>query len=366
MFILVSRIIIVSCAITIVTDAVRNPVRSVERCIDHSDGYPDLLDKDSVCYRYCDNTYFLKDKKARETNRQLAQARLISENGAVKRSKCCCRFNISWPDFVDPKAADVNLRNSGTAKGLIQCLPLVMQINLSKRTRDSYSTLCKYLTKPGPLTMLEVLKVVQLAAYLNFVRPKHPFIISVLNLKEVKQLSFDDAKQLADIIDKQLLDSYKQLDEYDGHKLRYQTMDDFTAIKKFRMKETLKSSIIAEAFDEYVVSYALVDLLAASKHVERVNKDSLNLPSHLIDGNYDSYHLDGAPIYFTVENLDCKLLKKARNRLRNYLAHIKMTLSVLYEKLIYEHVAMKYQPLSKLIETETVYKNLWNVNCDDQ
>lgn len=365
MLILASRIIIVSFLATNLANALRIPIRSVEKCADHAEDYPELTIKESICYRYCENTHFLKDKRARESNRQAGDARITNKDPKIgKGSQCCCRFNSTWPDYVKPEAADVQVRTS-TIASTHQCLPLVMQVKLSKRTRDSYHLLCKYLTKPGPFTMLEVLKLAEAAAYLNFVRPKHPFILSVLNIKDVSQLSFSVAKNLADIISNQLLDSSKRLEDYDGQKLGFETMDAFGAIRKFRANEVLKSRLVAEAFDEYVVSYALVDLLAASEQVNKVNKQSLKLPDHLMRGDYDSYHVDGLAIYFRVKDLDCKLLKKATNRLRNYLAHIKMTLSVLYEKLVYEHVAMKYKPLAEMIEIEKVYKSLWKVNCVD-
>lgn len=365
MLILACRIVIVSLLATTLADALRIPFRSVEKCADHAVGYPELTVKESTCYRYCENTHFLKDKKARESNRQVADARITNKDASTgEGSQCCCRFNSSWPDYVKPEAADVHVRTYTTASAH-QCLTLVMQVKLSKRTRDSYHLLCKYLTKPGPFTMLEVLKLAEAAAYLNFVRPKHPFILSVLNIKDVGVLNFKVAKDLADVISNQLLDSSKQLDDYDGQKLGFETMDAFGAIRKFRANETLKSRLVAEAFDEYVVSYALVDLLAASEQVKKVNKQSLKLPENIIRGEYDSYHVDGLAIYFRVKNLDCKLLKKVTNRLRNYLAHVKMTLSVLYEKLVYEHVAMKYKPLAELIEVEKVYKSLWKVNCAD-
>lgn len=364
MLILIGRIIIIFYVAIITTKALRNPIRSVESCTNHSDQHLDLLTKESACYRYCDDAYFLIDKKSRETNRKLARAQLINKSDRSEKDlQCCCKFNLSWPDYVEPKAADVQVRRLTAAKG-IQCLPLVMQLKISKRTRNSYNSLCNYLTKPGPLTMLEAVEFVEAASYLNYVRPKHPFILSILNLKEVRHLYFEEAKQFIDVVKHELLDSFKPLNQYDGDKLSFQTMDKFDRIRKFALVGALRSRIVAEAFDEYVVSYSLVDLNAAAKRVEKINKQSLELTDQVLSGDYDSYHLDGAKNYFTVDGINCKLLREVQNKLTRYLSHIKVTLSGLYEKLIYEHTAIKYRPLSELIETEKVYKNLWKVNCD--
>lgn len=129
------------------------------------------------------------------------------------------------------------------------------------------------------------------------------------------------------------------------------------------MKLALRSRVVAEAFDELVVSHVLVDMKAAQLYLAHVNHQQFQIPNQLLQGVYDKYDTKNKHLYFTVHNLDCKLLSQTKNKLSTYLTAIKSLLSSLYEKLIYEHILENYEPAIEVVHMETIYKNLFEVNC---
>lgn len=336
-------------------------MRSVETCDTTPEfNLRDLTTNNISCRLYCEKKYINIDKSKKNANLGLAkfQIKLFSQD---QTSKCCCRFNTNWPDYVEPIAIGrKHWSRLKTAKS-IDCLPLVLGVRLSKRTANSYQVLCNHLNKDIPLTMLELMEFAEVAAYLNYIQPKHPFLIKTLHLKAVAVINQPIKEQLAEMFEASLLNSYKLLEQYDGYKLELGQINEFYNMME-KLKNALRSRVIAKAFDEYIMSYTMVDIAAAHKHLDELNK-SLGIPDRILEGDYDKYNQDAIYYDFRMENVDCRLLTKTETKLERYLSKVQSTLATLNEKLIYEHMCEQYKYLQQLIHFKQIYKSIVKVNC---
>lgn len=341
--------------------SLRNPMRSVETC----DTVPefnlqDLTADITSCRLFCEKKYMNIDKSTKNANLGLAEFQIKSLDQG-RTSKCCCRFNTIWPDYVKPIAIGrKDWSKLKTAKS-IDCLPLVLKVRLSKRTANSYQVLCSHLNKDIPLTMLELMEFAKVAAYLNYIQPKHPFLIKTLRLKEVAVINQPIQEQLAEIFDTSLLNSYKPLEQYDGYKLELGQIAEFYNMMG-KLQNALRSRVIAKAFDEYIMSYIMVDIAAAYKYLDELNK-SLGIPDRILNGDYDKYSQDAMDYDFALENVNCRSLMKTETKLDRYLSKVQSTLATLYEKLIYEHMCEQYKYLQQLVYFKQIYKSIAKVNC---
>jgi len=326
-----------------------------------------MLDSERTCRLHCEDTYIKQDKSLFAANRKVARFYLKrSTKAADSRSICCCRYNAPWPAYVQPSIAGLRPPNQvrgATHASRSSCLPLILGLGLSKRTVDSYNRLCKLLNKSQPLTMAEAVEFAQLAVYLNYMRPKHPLIRATLRQREIERVSKEALEQLERTTSEFLLASQKSIEEYDGYQLDPVQLVEFDSLRRFKLDKAVRSRVVAKAFDEYVVSYAAVDMAAASKRITEINQSEFKIPARLLRGDYDKYDTDSRSVYFTKDDIDCWKLKQAKARLVTYLASARAVLSSLNEKLFFEHMSEKYFYLAELIRSKILYENLIEVNC---
>lgn len=340
--------------------ALRNPMRSVEIC-DRESRYklPEFNKKEVACRLHCEKTYINFDKKIKDANLKLAKFQIKSATSDGV-SQCCCLINTPWPDYVAPIAIGRTVwTKEGTAK-TVDCLPLLVNVRLSTRSKDNYRKLCTHLNNKLPLTMLELVEFSEAAAYLNYVQPKHPFITKTLRLKEVNVVNQSVKQQLLEVFESLLLDSYKPLEQYEGYRLVNQKLREFyTTIKS--LNQATRSRVVARAFDDYITSYVLVDITAANKHLNELNK-LLFVESEIKSiENFDKYDPTFIDKNFRTQN--CKLILEFEAKLSKYLSNVQTTLAALFEKLIYEHMKEQFEPLKELIHFAEVYKGIAKVKC---
>ena len=343
-------------------DPLRNPWRSVKKC-DQTSTIVKAFLTDRDCLKHCEQTYVRVSFSSWDANVNLAQSLIQPSTTATGATRqCCCLFNAPWPEFVRPESIGRKLNEWNKLAGKSDCLPLVVSINLSARTKNSYDTVCKYLNRKEPLTMLEVMRFAGAASYLNYMQPKHPVIWKTMKRKEVERLQKEAASELETVFFNELLDEFKPFESYEGNQLQTKRLERFIETRK-TITKALKSRIVAQAFDELVISHALVDVRAAALYVSSINKLHLRIPANLIEGDYDKYNKDAKAAYFTLANLDCRLLATTKNKLSIYLSVLKSLLGSLYEKLIYEHMGEECRELINLIHSERTYSNLIELSC---
>lgn len=340
-------------------NCLRNQMRSVETCDTTSEfNLSGLTSNITSCRLNCEKKYINIDRNIKNANSNLARFELKPFN---QINQCCCKFETTWPDYVEPTAIGRKVWAKLKTAKTTDCLPLVFKMRLSKRTASSYHVLCNYLNKKIPLTMSELMEFVEVAAYLNYVQPKHPFLYKTLHLKEVKVINLAIQQQLAEIYETSLLNSYKPLEQYDGFKLEVAQIREFNSMMG-KLAQALRSRVIARAFDEYIISYTMVDVAAAHKYLNNFNK-SLAISERILNEDYDKYNEDAMDYNFKMNDVNCRSLARIGTRLDKYLSNIHSTLGVLYEKLIYEHMSEQYKYLKELIHFKQIYRNILKVNC---
>lgn len=337
------------------TQSIRNPMRSVKVC-----GPTGPATTSQECNKYCQYTYIEVSLNMIEQNANLAQSRLHeTANGTAQ---CCCMFNAPWPRFVRP---DLIGRSRIEARqktgGLGECLPLLIWINLSTRTKEAYKELCHYLAKSKPLTILELMKFVDAAHYLNFMAPRHPALWNTLRQCEVKSIQNDAVAELEAQFDDLMDTHYGPIELYGGQRLDTSQLKKFLSIKG-KLQQALRSRIVAKAFDELVMSHVAVDIVVAASQLRAINQRQLSIPDALLQGHYDSYDTDNRAAYFALP-LDCQLLGRTSARLTAYLSAVRSLLSSLHEKLVYENMLANSAHLKELVHAQEVYKYLLEVNC---
>lgn len=344
--------------------SLRNPMRTVETCdISAQFGIPDFLTNNISCRLHCEKRYINIDKNIRNANLERTKFQLKPDTKQDQKTNlCCCRFDTTWPDYVEPCAIGRKDWAKLKTAQKTDCIPLMLSgIRLSKRTVSSYYVLCSYLNKKIPLTMSELMDFVGAAAYLNYIQPKHPFIYKTIRLKEVSVISYPIQEHLVEVFENSLLDSYKPLEQYDGYKLEVTQIREFNPMIR-KLAPALRSRVVAKAFDEYIISYSLVDIAAAYKYLDELNK-SLAISDRILNGDYDKYNQNSIHHYFRMDNVNCRLVTRIEAKLDKYLSNIHSTLGTLYEKLIYEHMQEQYKNLQQLIHFKQIYRNIAKVNC---
>lgn len=333
--------------------AVHNPTRSVIQCDSLSFSSPDQAER--TCSNYCTRTYVRTSAKSTAANREVSQSYLEGQS-------CCCIFNAFWPEYVNVKAVGREKDFRTKTKKVIDCLPLVISFNLSQKTKRSYEVVCQYLSRRDKLNVLEMMQYAEAAYFLNYMKPKHPAIRKTMHLQEVSRLDKEAVGQLREAYKTKLLDTLKvDIKDYEGYRLDPSALRRLSSVKD-SIRKAWRSRIIAESLDELVISRALVDLKAASMRVQDINRE-LQIPIHLLEGNYDKYNSKNKARYFSMPGIDCKYLRQTYRRVSSYLTGISMSLSNLYEKLVYETMSEKFKPLTSILESEKLYKNLIDVNC---
>lgn len=361
---------VVACLVSLqqhsLTFALRNQWRSLETCSPHFDALPNKSEEKS-CQAFCAKHYFNLSSASKSANAQVAEAyiRAQPEGSRVHRpAKCCCRYLAPWPAIVRPDFVRLSERVQ-TIPGHKHCLPLLLtSIRLTKRTTQSYSGMCKLLSKRVPLSLLELLKFVDYAAYLNYMSPKNPMIQSTLSLKQVKPIDREVATKIREAVERDLLDEERHLSQLDGYRLDGDRLRELDSVRRFSLgRDALRSSIVSNAFDEHVISYAVMDIAAAKQRIEEINRTHLRLPDYLLSGDYDHYDATAKQSYFRMTDISCKLLSDTKSKLTMYLGQLKATLSGLGEKLVYEHLAEKFPLLFDLLKSQQLYRDLYDSNC---
>lgn len=350
--------------------SLRTKARSVKNCDTQSSVVPIFGGSSENCKLHCWKTYVSSSGEIVLANRDAFQYELLppvlvhGSHHMATPEKCCCYYNVPWPkELVKPEYVNRQGDDWGRTHSRTECLPIVLSINLTKRTKDTYNELCRLLAIKRPLTMLELSKFVDSAAYLNYMQPKHPSIWKTLKAREVKKLDMEAADEFRSIYREKLFDVNRPIGEYDGAKLGTHKLVELMNIKKL-MPSALKSHVVAQAFDELVISHALVDIAAATYSIQKLNYNELGIPDHLLEGDYDKYDKSSLPYYFALDGLDCKKLRQVHFRLTSYLSTMRALLSSLYEKLVFEVMSEKYNNLIELNNSERIYKKLMDVNCN--
>lgn len=356
--------VLINFAITIqLVASLRNPMRTVRRCDINSAIVPIPFSSSANCERHCEETYIRISMSTWTANRDLSLSYLQqAEPPSQAPTRCCCVFNTPWPSFLKAEWIGRKPGEWHQIKGRVDCLPRVMSIRLTHLTKQHYNTMCQYLSRREPLTMIEALNFAKSASYLNYMKPKHPVILRTLHRKDVKRVDKVAVAEIDAAMSHDLLDSFISLEEFGGYQLATDKLKSLVQTKK-SMEKALKSRMIAEAFDEYVISYVILDVIAAVAHIEKVNKEQLSIPIGLLQGNYDKYDGRNKHLYFTMKDINCKQLNATKIRLSVYLNAVESLLATLYEKLIFEHMKEKFPYLIELIHSQKIYDNLMEVNC---
>lgn len=337
---------------------------------------------DRHCKSYCKKTYVDANRDMRLANTRLSQARLLHglpKNGVPNQlaeqvsaehgAQCCCMFEAPWPEFVSPsaigRASDEALVKRMSKHGKLTCLPMIMtSLMVSKRTRKSYGTLCKYLDANKPMTILELMQFAQAAQYLNFMMPKHPAISLTLRHKQIARIQRNEYRELeAALYDYLLDDSFKwrAWPDYPGYHFDVSRFNKILETRN-KIRSALRSTIVDQSLDELAISQVLVDVAAASERVKRMNIYEFKIPDNLLNGDYDKYFLD-LNNYFELPNLNCNVLGEFNKRISVYLSQMKSLLYKLHEKLVYDHMARNNQDLRQIMNSQRVYGHLLEVNC---
>lgn len=351
----IRSIILVTISVIVCSEFVatlRNKLRSVQRC--HTDVEYTSSDGERDCLQHC-----LK----KHSYKPMMVAKYGEVYGKSSKTDCCCRFNIDWPIDMSPKWVSTDISEYSPVKQL-QCFPMMISLRITKRTKKSYDVLCNYLRKKGPLTMVEATEFADAAAYLNYLRPKHPFILATINKKDVARVDFSVAKQISDAFDTYMSND-DDASQLGGHELDPSPLSRLSWVRKQNLDLALKSSILAEAIDEYFISVAIIDIKAASQRIQELY-EQFKIPVNLIQGNYDKYNADMRAKSFTLRGIDCPALSEIKAKLGKYISSLESFLSELYEKLVFVHMAEKYENLIQLLHAQSLYTELFEVNCKNQ
>lgn len=336
-------------------------MRSIEICDASPADEPGLFSDELACRAHCEKNYLNMNREIKNANKKIAQS-VVKESKIGQPSKCCCRFDSPWPVLIKPEAIG---RKSG--EGFIylkkfHCLPVHLTFKISKRTQDAYETMCSYLRRGTPMTMLELKDFSAAASYLNYVRPKNPNILLTLKIKPLTKMTLEIDQLLEEEIFKRFLNSHKSLEQFDGYTLETY---DLRMLRDARSKlsSALKCEFVGRSYDEYVISFVAMDMMAAIGYIKKLAVNQFGISENLLKGDYNQYNPSTKPAYFTVSNLNCPLANETKSKLIKYIAEVKSTLSGLFEELIFEHMAEKYAPLIELHQAQQVLQNLVEVNC---
>lgn len=344
--------------------SIDNPYRSVEVCANSSKIVSQLW-MPANCRTHCEKTYIFASFETNRMNKRVFHYQVNHLNKGTA-FECCCKFNYRWPDFVKPEAVDRVHEQPRKSTRPYDCVALgLTKMSLSRRTVEAYEHICQYMERREPLTVLEVMDFANLTSYLNMMQPKNPMIMRTIKHKHMRVLTREVAARLEESFndkDKVLLNSFRPTIEMDGYKLRTDTLRKIGNLNRLHLAEAKKNFLIAKAIDEYVLSYAVVDVAAASQKIGQLNAE-MKIPSHLIHGEYDQYDEGNKLEAFRMDNLDCALLSKTKNSLTNYLSGLSFALSTLTRKLTYEHMGDVNPNLKLLLHSTKIYQNLDSANC---
>ena len=343
----------------------RNNWHSVLQC-DTSSTLVSSFSTANDCRLHCEHTYVISSLESIRRNKNLYESILTkpSESDESQQVKCCCAFNTKLPDWmVNIKLINRKSNKNSGSSGFGVCYPIGVSFLLSARTVESYGKMCSLLKIELPLTILELRQFVKVAAYLNYMKPKHPSISTTLNkLKEVNKISsLNMIDEFEQVLYESLFDNLNRstASTSEKHNNRLEQLEQ----SQRKLSELLKSPVVSRAFDELVINNVLNEIVATNANYKEANKSVLRLPEELLRGEFDKYDKTGRGHYFSVKQINCNELRLASNQLTKFLTYIKRLLAKLDEKLLFEHLSANFKQLSELIETAQVYKNLLEVNC---
>lgn len=336
-------------------EALRNEWRAVETCTTvFMDNFEQSMDES--CADYCKHTYFEGRQDTRASKADRVNAYVSEGLTGAHPDQCCCRYLTEWPEVVE-NAQELISVHLQAAQGMFHCLPLMgTNLALSERTNRSYSRICKFLGKTRPLNMLELLEYVEMAAYLNHMKPKNPMVSATIGIKQVKKIDFEMAKRIRETIEHDLLTDESLPTRLHGYKLDPKRLHELDQVRRFSFgPDALSSKTVANALDEYLISYCVMDLAAAKQKIDDINQDNLHLPPELFDSEISSAQ---AP------DFNCDLMIETKTKLQAYLDQLSITLHGLREKLIFEHLSERLEPLASLHKTLKTYNKLAVDKCN--
>lgn len=318
------------------------------------------------CHKYCKQTYVNSSERLQEINESKLVSRIVEKRGQNHPS-CCCRFDDYWPSLALSESwapKERLLREEAGPYVPFKCNALILTFRISTRTRDSYRQLCYYMALKRPLSMLELGQFLRSATYLNLVKPKHASITQALNQKHVKFIPSNGTKLWLKAFKKPLLDKYRMLNSFEGFQFEASELRKINYMTGSLRKE-LKSPLVNRAFDEYVVSYALANLAAASLTAINLN-NQYNITDEILSGGYDKYNVfdeQSSIEAFVRDPINCEQLNNMIRKLRLFLDDIRIAMRDLFEKGLFEHTVRNFAPAKVIIKSQRIYEKLAQVNC---
>lgn len=339
----------VVCAFACTTSGFVTPIRSVKHCID----IEELTAEE--CQRKCRT-----ENLNLETNRQ-TKDKLESE---LKNGNCCCKFDDFWPikeenDWKRWKKVRFEPAHFGD-KLIVEkerCIPLLFASSRSVSVQN-YKTMCKYMAKTRPLTILELYKYIKSVAYLRFNEKRNPMIVR-MQVSLGNTPYFTDHSQELFEQHMNLLFDHKR-DENKPTELPFE-IDQIQNLQHLatHLRDEFKSKVVSRALDELVISRVMISVIDAEKTIDSMLEPDTFEALHSNDGN----SVDAAQVPMGDLRVSCKKFLQVRDALANLLNRSELALESLKTQPAFEEMSIGWRPMIKLQKSISVYDKLIQARC---
>lgn len=321
------------------------------------------------CHEHCRLTYTESSAEMKDLNGGKLISRIIESRHSDEK-RCCCRFDAPWPDTIRMDLwhnEELKAKQAGDYVPF-KCAHLLVTFRTKDRARNEYKQMCRYLGKARPLSLLELSRFLQSAAYLNLIRPKHFAFMQALNQKHVRKIETNAAQIWSETLKRPLLDKNRwSLEDYEGFKFEFNELKEIRRMVNEVVKK-IKSPVVNRALDEYLMSIAIANVAAAAMKIDKINRDQ-QIPEELLLGHYDKYNtfnsdLQNEPFRALKQTTNCQLLVSTRMPIRRFMDEVRQTMyASLHERGLFERLIRDYDPAKLIIQSQKLYEKLIEVNC---
>lgn len=258
---------------------------------------------------------------------------------------CCKIVDVKWRNIIPEWKSIID---PYFKKPFYSCKPLLLTLRLSHENQQAYKTVCKYLSKSRPLTMLELLKYLKAASYLNLTKSRHISIHLALSQKALSKIPEKADRILARAFKYPLIDYDRELEGYPGYSLDADEMKELSIITSNLSKELGRSVLADRALDELLVGFARANIAAASHYLSHINQA---LPGQQTPPG-------GNKIEF-----NCELFEPIYKNLNKFLTEVSSALARASVKGLSDKMKVEWSPMIMLLRSQQTYKELITAHC---
>lgn len=283
-------------------------IRSVEYCA--------IVEPSQIesCHEICNDKFHHLNKYAETSDKIIGEKRLPDGSD----NTCCCKYDDFWPikneDDWKPNELVEKL------EGKFHHCSIIASHLMNKETTELHKNVCKYLSKPQPLTVYELKDFMETTSKLRSLHSKNPIMSSLLKQKYIAQITSDSVEKFSSLF-KPLIDRRRRWNKAEDANIEVAKIESVRQTVS-NIRQHIDSPVVDRSLDELLVSYVIMNVLNANQIIAETNQ--------LLSKNYYKYkpqdiaeNIDQSD----KENLDCGKFIAVHGVLKDLVEEIKSALN---------------------------------------